>query len=223
MEYNFKQTVEKIFRPLIKHPFWMIGVSFLITGILYGLTDVIFADLVRQNTLDINALTTELLYEAGPYANARQKQVDFMEDYIDHIEQKNWALLLRVLYPEYSLDKALAKAKKELEAVGVNGELTEEEAQKAIRKAALASHEIYLLGRKYPRSPISGIKFEDVSNETLKDLDEKLDAFHELVGNLDAGNLEAAVYIARKACIDSRIIYLLSFRFRNYIKISKGP
>lgn len=212
-KFSLQRTLTKMFSPLVKHPFWMICATAVITVVLSSLTVIVLPEIVRHNAYDINILSLELLYERGPdYVRAGEQYIEFMEEFREHFEQRKFATLLRVLYPEYSLDRALVKAKKEL-GIAIKG--GEKETKKGIYQAGLSSHQYYLLVKKFPLSTVEWLRSEDLSGSTtLKDLDLQFDAFHEDVNNIDIRTLETAVYGCRKACIDSRRIILALFLAR---------
>ena len=193
---------------------WMLGFSLLITIVIYNL---VLSGQIKRNYLDLNVLSSEQLHELGPvYADAGAEHVDFLDQSIEQINRREYALLLKVLYPEHSLDKALARAKRELaDAVdpGQVGDNMEEIAKAVIHKVGRESHEYFLRGEKFLKNPLPlQIGAEYVPKEVLRDIDRELDAFHMLVKDrLNASaliSLDVALDGAKDACVDSRRVYL---------------
>ena len=199
---------------LAKHWPWMLGLSLLITITIYNL---VLSGQIKRNYLDLNVLSSELLHEVGPvYVNAGEEHVDFLDQSIEQINRREYALLLKVLYPEHSLDEALARAKRELEDAvdpGQVAENKEELAKAAIQKVGRESHEYFLRGEKFLKNSLPlQIGAEYVPKEILRDIDKELDAFHVLVKDRLNDNslisLDVALDGAKDACVDSRKVYL---------------
>jgi hypothetical protein len=198
----------------------MVIASVIIAIILYIRVDIVFAEHIRQNMPSINILALEQLNEHGPnYVEAGEQHIKFMEELREKVEI---GIILRVLYPEYSLEKALEKAEKELDIAIKAGE---EGAKRGIYQVGLLSHQYYLLAKKFPRSPIKWSKSEDLPETTLKELNHMLEKFSKDVNNIDIRTAETAVTRCRNACIDSRkiIVKLLSvyYSYRDKEKIQR--
>lgn len=201
-----RQTVVKFFEPLTKHTFWTIAASVIIGIALYVGVDIRLAEVVRQNSFPIHILAAEQLIELGPnHAYESGQHANMINQYIEHLERRDYAAILRILYPEYSPKKALASAFSDLEKAA-----NEEEAKKAIWQAGLASNKLYMRSKRFPRSPIRWFESEVVSDRLLMVLDNAFDTFHELVDELEkVQNQEAAVEKCKDSCRESRRVLLL--------------
>jgi hypothetical protein len=133
------------------------------------------------------------------------------------MEQRRYAGILRILYPENSPKKALASALEELKKAeelagskNVSKKKKEEEAREKIWQAGLISSKLFKLGTRFPRSPIAWFKSEVVSEDILSDLDNEFDKFHELVEQFEkAQTIEDVVKGSRATCSSSRRAFLL--------------
>ena len=206
-QLNFKQIMVKFFQPLTKHPIWTVVASVIIGITLYVGVDIGLAELVRQNSFDIHMLAAEQLNELGPcFIGERREHAEMIKKYTDHLEERQLAPILRLLYPHYSPKKVFASTLSDLEKAE-NGE----EAKKAIWQAGEASNQLYMLGKLFPRSPIEQFKSEDLPDWLVKDVNDGLTRSHELVDELkDSQTLEAAV----AACRANRKTILLLFLAR---------
>ena len=200
---NLRQTMFRFFEPLTKHTFWTVSASIIIGMALYVGIDIGLAELVRQNSYDVHMLTTELLTEVGPsliYESA--EHAEMIQLYVDHLEERNLAALLRVLYPKYSPEKVLMS-----KAWALKYANTEEEARNAIWQTGLVSNHLHMRGKRFPRSPVRWFESENVPDWLLMDLEKALDTFHELVDKLEKyPNRESGIEACRA---DRRAILLL--------------
>ncbi len=194
--FSFSETVKRFFEPLSKYPYWTLTITAFIVAILHtGL-----AGLVKQNSYDIRMLAAEQLNELGPdYADESKLHVYMINQYTDQLEQRHFAAILRLLYPKYSPKKAFASALLDLEGLEkIAKDKKEEEAKKAIWQAGLASNQLYMLGKRFPWSPIAWFKSKDLPGWLLTDLDKALAESHELVDKLEnVQTMEAAVAACR--------------------------
>lgn len=214
-QLNFYQITKKFFQPLTKHPFiveffkplskrYRTGtiVASLIIGIaLYVLVDIKLAELVRQNSHPIQLLATEQLIELGPnYTGESKRYAEIIDQYYTkHLEQRNYATILRILYPTLSPQKALASTREALDKA------TKEEAKEAIWQAGLTSNRLYKLCKRFPRSPIERFKSEDLPDWLETSLEKAFEEFHEQVNKLEnTQTLDAAENECKTACRYSR-------------------
>lgn len=201
-----KQIIVKFFEPLNKHRFWTLSASIIIGIALYVGVDIGLAEVVRQNSYDMHMLGAELLTESSPdSAEVSKDYAKMLQLYTEHIKQRQrqFAAALRVLYPRYSPEKALASATKALEDA-----TNEEEAREAIWQAGVASDQLYTLGKRFPRSPIGWFDSEDVPDRWLEELDSALAESSELVDGLEK---EQTPDSAKAACVANRKTMLLLF------------
>lgn len=207
---NAFAKIKKFFEPFRQHPILVLlgilGIALLsCLNIAIGLTE-----LVRQNSYPIQMLAAEQIMELGPdYVDESKRYAELIDQYYtEHLEQRDYAAIMRFLCPEYSPKKALASALSDLEKAAKNGK--EEEAKKVIQQAGLASHNLYKLSKRFPRSPYKWFKSENLPDWLLTDLDNAFDEFHKQVNNLEnAQTQETAERECRKACRNSRRTLLL--------------
>ena len=206
LKVYFRQIIVKFFGPLKKHPYWTVSASIIIGIVLYIGVDIVLAEVVHQNTSDIHMLASEIIIELGPcHIEESKTHAEMIKQYTEHLEQRQLAGVLRVLYPEYSPRKTLASARDALEKA-----TKEEEAKETIWQAGLATNQLYKLIKRFPRSPIKWIKWfksEDLPDWLLTDLNNAFDTTHELVDQLrNNPNREVAIAVCRA---DRRAILLL--------------
>jgi hypothetical protein len=205
---NLHQIIKKFFEPLIKHKFLTISASFIISIAMFLFVDVGLAELVRQNSYSIHILASEMIIELGPDLTYESKiHAKMIKQYTEHLEQRQFASILRVLYPECSPKNALASVLSDLEKATNN-----EEAKKAIWQAGVASGKLCLRSNRFPRSPIKWFKYEDLPDWLEADLEEAFDTFHEQVDKLEKVQIldvNDAVTVYRDGCKSSRKALLL--------------
>lgn len=225
MPRSAHEVLARFFEPLIKPKrlIWMVLASIITAVTLYLHTGINtgVAEVVRQNSHPIHILSAELLMELGPdYAKASKDHEEMMQRYIGHMERRDYTVILRILYPEYSPEKSLASVMEALEKAvqddkDVSEDKKEEQAKNAIRQAGLATNKLYILGTGFDQSPIQWFESEVVSYRLLTDLNNEFDAFHELPGGFkNIQTLDAAVDICRETCIVSRRAMRLLFLAR---------
>jgi len=203
-QLNYYQITKKFFRPLSKkYRFLTISASVIVGVALYIGVDIVLAEVVRQNSYDIHMLASELLTEAGPYKNASTLHAEMVRQYSQLLESRHLGSVLRVLYPTYSPQKVLASALTGLEKATDN-----EEAREAIWKAGVQSNQLYLLGNKFPRSPVAWFDTEYLPQWWLEDLDRALAESGKLVNTLEG---DQTVENAKAACEANRRTVLLLF------------
>ena len=209
VKFNFRETVEKFFVPLRKYPIRTAISSVLVAIALYVGIDILIAELVRQNTYDIHMLASEMIIELGPdLAYESGQHAEMIKQYNKHLEQRQLAGILRVLYPKYSPEKALASSLSGLEKAAKG---KEEEAKKAIWQAGLASHRLYRLGKRFPQSPYKWFESEGLPDWLLIDLDNALDDSSKMVYKLEK---EKTPEVAVESCRANRRAILLIFLAR---------
>lgn len=201
---NFRQIIEKFFRPLNKkYRRLTISASVIIGIALYVFVDIELAELVRQNSHPLQLLATEQLIELGPnYTGEGKRYAEIIDQYYTrHLEQRHYAAgALRVLYPSLSPRKALAFVKGTLKKAAKG-----EEAEEAIWQAGMATNRLYELCKRFSRSPIVRFESEDLPGWLEKALEKAFTDFHEQVIKLeDAQTLEAAEEECKTACSYSR-------------------
>lgn len=216
---NFHQFIVKFFQPLNKrYRFLTISASLIIGIALYVGIDIGLAEVVRQNSYDMHMLATEQLNELGPgFANESKQYAEIIRRYTEHLEQRNLAPLLRVLYPTYSPKKALASLLPSLEGVE-----DEEEAKKAIWQAGVTSNQLYKLGKRFPRSPILWFKSEVVPDQLLTALDNALAESTKLTSKLENDpNRDAAIAACRANRKAILLLFLARLGYDNKEKIER--
>jgi hypothetical protein len=204
---NFHQFIMKFFQPLNKkYRFWTISASVIIGLALYAGVDIGLSELARQNSYDIHMLATEQLNELGPcFFGESGEHAEMIRQYVDHLEGRYLAGILRILYPTLSPQKALTSTRDALEKA------KEKEAEETIWQAGLASNQLYMLGKRFPRSPIAWFKSEKLPDSLVRDVNDALSESSELTDKLEsAQTLEAAV----AACRANRKTILLLFLAR---------
>jgi len=208
---NVFEKIKKPFELFREHPilvlFLLIGIVLLsFINIAIGL-----AELVRHNSYPIQILAAEQIIELGPdFTDESKRYSDVIKQYIEHLEQRDYAAILRILYPEYSPKKVLSPAMQALKDAK-----TKEEARKTIRQAGLVSNQLYMRSERFPRSPIRWFESEDVPDWLLTDLEKAFDTFREQVDKLEnVQTLEAAEHECRTACRYSRRTLLLLYLAR---------
>ena len=205
--FNLHQTVAKFFEPLTKHPFLTFSVSVFIGATLYLGVDIGLGELFRQNSYDIHMLSTEQLTEVGPcFISESEEHAEIIKQYTEHLEKRRLAFVIRLLYPQCSPKKALASALSDLEKAD-----NEESARKAIWQAGLASNQLYMLSKRFSRSPIRWFDSEDLPNWLLTELENAFVKSHELVDKLEN---DQTWEVAVAACIANRRTILLLFLAR---------
>lgn len=224
---NFHQIIEKFFKPLNKkYRFWTVSASVIIGIAFYVGVDIVFAELVRQNSYPIHMLAAELLNEHGPeFVRDSNEHAETIKQYTQHLEQRGFSAILRILYPEHSPKKALASALSDLQKVkGATEDKKKEDAKKAIWQAGLVINQLYMLSERFPRSPFEWFKSEDLPVWLSTGLEKELDTFHEQVDKFeDAKTKEAAIAVCRDTCRTSRkIMLLLSLAVRLGYDIEKN-
>ncbi len=205
---NFRQIIEKFFRPLNKkYRRLTISASVIIGIALYVFVDIELAELVRQNSHPLQLLATEQLIELGPnYTGESIRYAEIIDQYYTkHLEQRHYAAAaLRVLYPNLSPQKALASTREALE------KSTKEEAKETIWQAGITSYRLYKLCKRFPRSPIERFKSEDLPDWLETALEKAFEKFHEQVNKLEnAQTLDAAENECKTACRYSREALIL--------------
>lgn len=208
-KFSLGETVAKFFEPFKKRTFWMIIASVIVGLILFVVVNIGFAEVVRQNSYDMHMLAAEQLNELGPcYISESVRHSEMIKQYTKHLEQRQLAALVRVLFPTYSPKKVLASAEKALEKAAKGGQ---EEAKTAIWKAGVASNQLYMLGKRLSRSPIAWFESEDLPRWLLTDLNNAFVESHELVNKLKSDQTQEA---AVEACVANRKTILLLFLAR---------
>lgn len=209
-------TISKFFRPLgKKYRFWTILISLIIGIAFYISVDIVTAEIVRQNSYPLNMLAAEMLIEHGPnYADESKKYAKLIEEcYTEHLEKRDYATMLRILYPSLSPQKTLASTKQALEKAAVKG--NEEDAKNTIYQAGKAINQLYLLSERFPRSPIKWFESEEVPEWLIKKLDNAFDTFHDHMDELNnAQNVNEATDRCRRGCRYSRRALLLLYLAR---------
>ena len=129
--------------------------------------------------------------------------------YTKRLERRQPSALVRILYPAYNHKKEFDSILSSLEkaAKGNDGE----KAKEAIWQAGLASNQLYMLGKRFPRSPIQWFKSEKLPEWLLTDLNSALADSHKLVNKLDK---ERTMNNALEACRINRKTILLLFLAR---------
>lgn len=175
------QITVKFFQPLIKHRFLTVSASVIIGIALYVGVDIGLAELVRQNSYDMHMLAAELLTESGPkFTDASIEHSKMLSRYTEHLEERQFALLLRVLYPTYSPKKVLASATQTLKDAA-----NEEAARKAIWKAGAQSNQLYMAGKRFSLSPFAWFESEDLPARLLADVNDAFSMSREMVSRLE--------------------------------------
>lgn len=204
---NFHQIIVKFFEPLTKYPLRTVSASLIIGIILFFVVDIVIAELIRQNTYDIRMLSSEMIIELGPgYAEESKTHAEMVKQYSKHLEQRQLAGILRVLYPQYSPGKTLTSLSSALEKTA-----TEDEAKKTILQAGVTSNKLYKLYEKFPRSPIEWFKSEDLPDWLKTDLQQALAEPTKMVNKLEE---EKTVKAAVASCRANRQAILLLFLAR---------
>lgn len=208
VKFNLRENVKRFFRPFAKYPIASVIVSVIIGVLLFVCVDIVFAEVVQRNSHGMHMLTPDLVIEHGPsFADESRTHAKMIKFYVDHFEEGFVAAMLRILYPEYSPKKVLASKIEVLENV------TAEEARESIWEAGLATNHLYLLGNRFPRSPIAWFKSKDLPPKLLAYLDIALKTSTELVDKLvKEPNRQAAIEACR---VDRKSVLLLSLA-RNY-------
>jgi hypothetical protein len=151
--FDFIKTVELYFAPFKKHPIKMVIASVALGTVLFFYTNILLAEVIRQNTYDIHMLSAEQLIEVGPnYIYECDQYVKMIHIYTEHLEQRKYASLLRALYPGYDPNETLESELSYLQEAAKG--TSEGKAQHAIQKAGLASENLFHLYKRFPRSPI---------------------------------------------------------------------
>lgn len=230
MPRSVRGLLDRFFEPLIKpkHLIWIVLASIIIAITLYIYTGINtgIAEVVRQNSYPLHILSAELLMELGPdYTRAGKDHEEMMQRYIEHMEKRDYAFILRILHPEYSPEKSLASVMEALEKAvkddkDVSEDEKEERAKSAIWQAGLATNELYMLGNGFHQSPIQWFESEIVSYRLLTNLNNEFDTFHGLVSGLkNIQTLDAAVDMCRELCIisrrDIRLLFLARLGYDN--------
>jgi len=180
-QLNSSQTFwKKFFRPLKVHPILIVAASVIIGLALYYGVDIKLAEVVRQNSYDMHMLAAEMLSESGPYVNAINQHAEMVHLYSERLEERQLAVILQVLYPEFSPERALASASKELEKA-----TKEEEARKAIWQAGMEINQFYAKSRRFPMAPVKWLESEDLPDWLLKDIDDAINESHRRVDMLE--------------------------------------
>lgn len=199
---SFRQVLKIYFRPLSTHPIRM-GVAFLIVGILlYIGANIGLAEVIRQNSHRMHPLSVEILLELDPSSLGECKRhAKMIRQYTKHLEGNRVGLILRWLYPQYSLDKQMTSSLADLEAAK-----TGEEAQKAIRKAGMTVLRLYKMGKKFPKSPRAWFNSETLPKKLLEDINDSLANATQMADNLEKVQTQETV---RVACQINRYTILL--------------
>lgn len=208
-------TISKFFRPLSKKYLLLTISTSLLIGIgLYISVDIVTAEVVRQNSYPLNMLAAEMLIEHGPdYAEDSKRYADLIEEcYTAHLEKRNYATMLRVLYPSLNPQKTLVSTQEALEKAA---ECNDEEAKQVIYQAGKAINQLYLLSEKFPRSPVKWFESEEVPKWLLEKLDNAFDTFHDHINELNnVQNVKEAKDRCRRGCRYSRRALLLLYLAR---------
>jgi hypothetical protein len=148
-----------------------------------------------------------MIIELGPeFVHDSNEYAEMIEQYYNkYLEQRNYAVILRLLYPEYSPKKALESALSDLEEAD-----NKEEAKNAIRQAGLAGNRLYMRSKRFPHSPVRWFESEDLPQWLLKSLEKSFEKFHKQANELEsAQTLDTAEDKCRAACRGSRKALLL--------------
>ena len=206
----FREKGVLFFDPIKRHPVLMFVVTVIVSSLLYLSVNIGIAEVVRQNSYDIHILAAEQLNEIGPgFANESEQYAEIINRYTEHMEKRRLATLLRLLCPRYSPKKALASVQRGLKKAAEDKD--EQKAEQAIYQAGLASNRLYVLSKRFLRSPIVWFKSEVVSDQLLADLDEALTKSTELADKLES---ERTMDAAIAACRGNRKGILLLFLYR---------
>jgi hypothetical protein len=168
------------------------------------------AEVIRQNSYPIHLLASEQLNELGPcFIGEGGRHVEMIKKYTKHLERRQLAVLVRVLYPKYSPKKMFASVLPALEKAVE--EQDDEMAKKAIWRAGEATNKLYMRGKRFPWSPIDWFNSEDLPNWLLTDLNNAFVESHKLVNKLKSDQTQEA---AIEACVANRRTILLLFLAR---------
>lgn len=192
--FSVRQVMRQFFKPLFKCPIRMLSISVIISIILYIGIDIIVSEFVRQNSNDIHILAAEIIHEFDPDAvDQIEHHIEMIEQFAGHLERRRAGFALRWLYPQYSLDKQMASSLVELKAANTN-----EDAQKAIRKAGKTALRLYKKGEKFPKSPKAWFDSEKLPEELTKDINDSLAEATKMANNFESVmNEEAAIASCR--------------------------
>lgn len=206
----FRQNVVMLLDPLKKHRAMMIVVTTVASSIMYLVVNIGLADLARQNSLPIHMLTVELLTEVGPcLITESSEHAQMVRLYVDHLEKRQLAGVLRVLYPGCSPEKTLTSTLSGLEKAE-----SDEDAWNAIWKAGVVSNKLYKFGKRFPRSPIAWFESENLPDSLLGDLEESFARSHEIVNGFETQlTRENALQVCR---VNRKTILLLSLARLGY-------
>lgn len=203
-KFIFHQFKSDFFKPLSKkYRFLTVSASLIIGLAFYLGIDIGLAEMVRQNSYDMHMLAAELLTDSGPYTHARSEHAEMVKRYTEHLEDRHLAVLLRLLFPTLSPEKALASASK-----GLDKAEKEKEAKEAIWQAGMVSNRLYLLGMRFPRSPSAWFDSEVIPEQWLEDLDCALAESRKAIGKLQE---EQTPNRALESCTANRKTILLLF------------
>ncbi len=178
LDFNLKETLKELNRPLVKHPIMIICTCIIATLFLYIFVDIVLSEIVRHNSFNIQMLVVELLNETGPEYSERSKEYEeILHLYMGHLNNRAHNQLLNFLYPEHNYEKVLYSCLQALENASDN-----EEAKNAIFQAGVVSNKfIDSIESRFPKSPYEWLKSEKIPNALLDTLEESMHESNKLV------------------------------------------
>lgn len=180
-DFNFGETWEQFKEPFKKHPIRTFVVCLIAALVLYAGVNVGLSEVVRQNSFDMYMLAAELLTESGPkFTEESQVHAEMVRLYVNHLDQRELAGVVRLLYPEYDYKRVLASRLQALEKAENN-----EQARNAIWQAGIQSNRLYSIGSRFSRSPFGWFKSEALPDWLLTALEYALAESHEMVNKLE--------------------------------------
>lgn len=173
-------------------------------------------ELVERNVRDSVLLASEMQHEAGDdYIEAKEDHAFILRKYLGRMEERNFSLLLRVLYPELSPRKQLVAA---LADLNLKGSVTnQDQAEKEIEKARETIVQFVAKSQKFSDMQMVTSEHEELPDWLLEDARTALEDSRECVeiyGNdLTFGNAQEACRRNRKAIA---LAYLVRSAYQHF-------
>lgn len=212
---EFLKLAKKFFQPLAKWPvsIFVWGVIITIVGLLYVSTGV--GELARHNAddglflaADALVLGIEPMSAIGPdFVEEEKRTARGLRAYIERIEERHLAAMLRGLYPEAQPRERLLPLLAKLEEPRED----QEEAREVIRRAGEQMNEFYKDSEELSATEVIWFKSERLPNELVRDLDEALEESDKWASQLEE---DPTIENALAACSANRKTMLLAFLAR---------
>lgn len=185
-----------------------IGTVIIILIVFSAYIRIGVGDLVAHNGCDVAMLGTSMQFESGPdFKSANEGHIEILRKYINYMEDRYLADILRVFYGEYSPTEGLGRALNTLK----NAEGSQVKFAKAIWLAGEQVEQYRMKAAAFPKFELVLHKYQKVPDELVGDIKKALENSQKSLDDFEENQtLENAV----RSCEDNRRTMLLLFLAR---------